>query len=54
MPKSSPKQTKNKHSALVYNHPMLDLKNCGATSAVLTSAMYFKPGLKPAKNAGKK
>ena len=33
---------------------MLDFKNCVATSVVLTTAIYVKPGLKPAKNAGKK
>ena len=33
---------------------MLDLKNCIATSVVLSTAMYVKPGLKAAKNAGKK
>ena len=32
---------------------MLDLKNCIAISVVLTTAMYVKPELKPAKNAEK-
>ena len=38
----------------VYIPPMLDLNNCVATSVVLTTAIYVKPGLKPAKNAGTK
>ena len=40
----------------VYIPPVLDLKNCVATSVVLTTAtcIYVKPGLKLAKYAGKK
>ena len=49
MPKSSSKQTK----FTAYPLNAKGLKNCIATSVVLTTAMYVKPGLKPAKNAGK-
>ena len=37
----------------VYIPPILNLKNCIATSGVLTTAIYVKPELKPAKHAGK-
>ena len=32
---------------------MVELNNFVATSVVLTTATYVKPGMKPAKNAGK-
>ena len=52
--KAAQNELKEKNTQVkVYIRPMLDLKNCVATSMVLTTAMYVKPGLKEAKNAGK-